>query len=61
MQGFREVREPTTGKLLFRFDPQRDLIEIVSRRLPVIVDLTRYREDSQGLDNSPDRVKISMY
>ena len=45
-----EVRNPyDKSKLLFRFDPERNLVEIVQRRCdPVIVDLARYRECQQG-------------
>jgi hypothetical protein len=39
---FVEVREPHTGKLLFKFDPDRLLIEHVDRGLRTLVDLTQY-------------------
>lgn len=42
---FVNVRSPKNGKLLFRFDPNRDIIELKDRRdPPVYVDLTQYRE-----------------
>ncbi len=46
---FVEVREPVTGRLLFRFDPARDLIEYKDRdkSIDVIVDLSRYREGAE--------------
>ena len=61
MDVFREVREPITGKLLFRFDPERDLVEIVNRRIPVYIDLSQYRLTDQALDNKDECVKISTY
>jgi len=42
MVAFIEVREPQ-GKLLFRFDPLRDLIEIQRRGAKVLIDLRQYR------------------
>ena len=44
---FIEVFEPATGKLLFRFDPDRDLIEIQRRHVLSIIDLKRYRHQRQ--------------
>lgn len=40
---WHEVREPGTGWLLFRFDPERDLIEIKRRDAVTTVDLNEYR------------------
>ena len=40
---FVDVREPHTGKMLFRFDAERDLIEIQRRQKVTLVDLTQYR------------------
>lgn len=40
---FVEVRNPHTGKLLFKYDPQRELIEIRERGEVTLVDLTQYR------------------
>jgi hypothetical protein len=56
---FREVREPITGRLLFRFDPERDLIEYQERNMRVIIDLTQYRDNN--VDNDPESVIISTY
>lgn len=36
------------GKLLFRFDPSRDLIEVVRRRVRTVVDLRQYRGQRMG-------------
>jgi len=41
---FVEVRHPTTKRLLFRYDPQRDLVEIVERGDKALIDLTDYRD-----------------
>ena len=43
-----DVREPHTGKLLFRYCPARDIIEIQVRGVKTIVDLTQYRESAEG-------------
>jgi len=37
--GFVPVREPQTGKLLCRVDPNRQLLEIVRRQRRTVVDL----------------------
>lgn len=37
-----DVRD-TAGKLLFRFDPQRDLVQVGERGRVVVVDLSQYR------------------
>jgi hypothetical protein len=37
-----DVRD-TTGRLLFRFDPKRDLVQIAERRRVVVIDLAQYR------------------
>lgn len=60
MEVFREVREPVTGRLLFRYDPERELIEICERRQVVVVDLTAYRS-GEALDNQNERAIISPY
>lgn len=41
--GFVEVRNPHTGKLLFKYDPQRELIEIQERGAVTLIDLNKYR------------------
>ena len=41
-----DVRHGHTGKLLFRFDPGRNLIEIVDRGQQTVVDLSQYRVES---------------
>lgn len=43
MASFVEVRDPHTGKLLFRFDAGRDLIEIQKRGKMTVVDLSQFR------------------
>jgi hypothetical protein len=60
MDAFREVRRPSDGKLLFRFDPSRDLIEVVDRRVATLVDLTELRREvDETLDRQDDGVVIS--
>jgi hypothetical protein len=43
LNGWRDVRDPRTGKLLFRFDPGRDLIHLKRGRIDVKIPLRRYR------------------
>lgn len=43
MTGFIDVLEPHTAKLLFRFDPIRDIIEVQRRGVKTVVDLAKYR------------------
>ncbi len=55
-----EVREPSTNKLLFKFDPSRNLIESICNfwdgekrqrvRFPVITDLAQYQADQATVD-----------
>jgi len=40
--GFVDVRDPLTGKLLFRYDARRSLVEVKQGKAPVIVDLGEY-------------------
>ncbi len=42
--GYVQVRHPVTKKLLFRYDPARQLIEIQARGERTIIDLTQYSE-----------------
>jgi hypothetical protein len=39
---FLDVREPHTNRLLFRYDPLRQLVEIQERKVKTVVDLTQY-------------------
>jgi hypothetical protein len=41
--GFFEVRDPVTGKLLFKFNPATDEIEVVNRGERVIIALAELR------------------
>ncbi len=40
---WQEVRDPDHNKLLFRYDPLRNLVEVGSRGVVHVVDLTAYR------------------
>lgn len=40
---FVEVREPYTNKLLFRYDPCRDLVEIARRGIITVIDLQKLK------------------
>lgn len=39
---WHDVRD-AAGKLLFRFDPQRDLVQVKQRGIVVTIDLAQYR------------------
>lgn len=39
---FVDVRDPHTGKLLFRYDPKRQLVEVVQRGVRTLIDLSAY-------------------
>jgi hypothetical protein len=49
---YLDIREPQTGKLLFRFDPERDLVEVQRRGVKTVVDLAEYRapESAKEID-----------
>jgi hypothetical protein len=54
---YKDIREEHTKRLLFRFDPVRDLIEIQQRGKKTIVDLSEHRESAderQATGNSAD-------
>jgi hypothetical protein len=59
---FREIREPGTGWILCRFDPDRMLLEFQRRKVRTLVDLTQYLpDDTEEVDNTTDRARISTY
>lgn len=41
-----EVREPGSEKLLFRFDPARDIIEVQRRGVKTLVNLREIKENA---------------
>jgi protein tyrosine phosphatase (PTP) superfamily phosphohydrolase (DUF442 family) len=48
---FVDVREPVTDKLLFRYDADRDIIEVQRRGVRTLVDLRQYQERQGAPDN----------
>jgi len=48
---WQDVREPITGKLLFRYDPARDLVEVKHGQLRAIVDLAEYKRRAEESPN----------
>ena len=53
---FIDILEPGTGKLLFRHDPQRGIIEVQRRGVKTLVDLTQYEVERQGAPgHEPDQ------
>jgi len=60
---YLDVREPESNRLLFRYDPERELIEIKRRRVVTVVDLRQYGKQAdmvgpavagQGRDGSQE-------
>lgn len=49
---YRDVRGPD-GRLLFRFDPDRDLIEIRDRGQMYTIDLSQYRPQAAVIEIDP--------
>jgi hypothetical protein len=45
---YTDVRGPD-GRLLFRFDPERLLVEIVARSIVYVVDLTAYLTETAAI------------
>jgi hypothetical protein len=39
-----DLREPVTNRLLARFEPARDILEIKLRDVKTVIDLSQYRE-----------------
>ena len=45
---WHDVHDPVTGKLLFQFDPQRDLVYIKRGRIKAIIHLQSFRRRKPG-------------
>ena len=60
---FREVRQPFTNRLLFRFDAARDLIEVQYRNVKTLIDLAELRRQAEtdALADDGERVHISTH
>ncbi len=58
---YQDVRGPD-GRLLFRFDPERDLVELVQRGVAYVVDLARYRPPEEATPETvtPSQVVLDM-
>lgn len=62
---FVPVVHPQTGRLLFRYDPERDLIELVQRGERTLIDLRDYQRTAlaettvDGVANQPPRARRS--
>lgn len=55
---FVDVREPHTGKLLFRYDPERDIVEIQHRNVKTVVDLTQYKAPQSAEESDGERHRL---
>ena len=51
MNVWLDVRDPRTGKLLFRFDPGRDLIHLKRGPIDVTIPLRRYRSSGSATES----------
>jgi hypothetical protein len=54
---WREIRDPSTGKLLFRLDGERKLVEIVDRGISFLVDIESMLGETP-IDNCREGVMI---
>jgi hypothetical protein len=52
--GFVPVYEPGSGKLLLRFDPTRDKVEIQRRGVKTLIDLQKIKQERDRKDNAPE-------
>jgi hypothetical protein len=56
---FVDVREPQTEKLLFRYSPNRDIIEVQRRGVKTLVDLRQYQENGLSRE-APQRLILEQ-
>lgn len=49
--GWVDIKEPHTGKLLLKFHPLRDIIEVQRRGVKTVIDLTSYRSPEEVHQN----------
>lgn len=54
---WQDVRDPDHNKLLFRYDPLRNLVEIGSRGVIHVVDLAEYKQSSPPPAGQPSAPK----
>ena len=52
---YQDVRQPVTGTLLFRYDPDRMLIEIVQRQVKTVIDLADYQAPESAKEIASER------
>ncbi len=52
---FVDVRDQHTGKLLFRYDPERELVEVRVRGVTTLIDLSTYKDPPSAPERPPDR------
>jgi hypothetical protein len=55
---WHDVRD-AAGKLLFRFDPQRDLVQVKRAGVLVVIDLSQYRPQPPPAKKAIDIAKRS--
>lgn len=53
---WQDVRD-AAGKLLFRFDPQRDLVQVGERGRVIVVDLSQYRIQQEECKHDKSKSK----
>lgn len=62
MKGFVEVRDPVTGRLLFTFNPDADIIHMIDRnhKVDTFIHLGKYRnQPSEPAAGSEGRRTVS--
>ena len=57
---WRDIRHPRTGRLLFRYDPERAIIQVQERGEKVTVDLQEYPALDVGLFKTAIREGIQI-
>lgn len=58
MSNYIEVREPGTNHLLFRYDPNRELVEIKNRDRITVIDLQEIKPPKGGQSKLEEEEKI---
>ena len=53
------VLKPGTNKLIFKYDPIREIIEIQERGVKTVIDLTQYKAPASAQENVNER-QVSM-
>lgn len=58
---FIDIREPHTEKLLFKYDPARELVEIQRQNIKTVVDLTQYKAFRSAEGAQDERLQSAIH